>query len=330
MKALRTLRVSGLAVGSLVAMACNIIPLAPSLVLSVQAAAYTVSTIDIPYSYATLSTTSIDGTANCSYRISKWISTDGSYREIDRRDETLPKSGTLSLDLPILLGIPSGSSDVDGTYRLSFAVNTGRTDLQGNPIPVSYLSTTRTFSVHTYPGPEIFTITPTILNINDGPKTILASGLDFTSTSTLSTLSASPLTGSTFVTGEEMRAVVNPTTLSAGSQLSVYVSDAQGRTSPTYFIPIVNNVTISAVAPEGDSRYNSNLPVYITGSFLGFWSKVTIVDQSGNAAGLDVQQSGGSYIFGYVDLSPLAPGPATLTATNPDGSSASYPFTVYN
>ncbi|HUX19637.1 MAG TPA: hypothetical protein VMW69_00265 [Spirochaetia bacterium] len=331
MKALLSLRLGGLVVGSLLVMGCNIIPLAPSVALDVQTTPYTSSTVEIPYSFATLSANSNSGNAECRYELSKWRPGSGGYESVTSNSSTMANNGTLTFDLSNILGSQTGSSDVDGLYSLSFVVYTGLKDSNGNPIPVPYLSVSKNFSVHTYSGPEIFTLDPPILNVNGGPQSVTASGLEFSTTSTLMTLPASAvLSGSTFVSAEKMQATIDPTTLSAGSQLSIYVSDSQGSASPIYNIPIVGDVTVAAVAPSGDSMRNSHLPLYIGGSFLGPWTKVTITDSAGNTAALAVQQSTGSYIFGYIDLTPLVAGAATLTAANPDGTSATYPFTVYN
>lgn len=331
MKAPLSLRLCGFAVSSFVIMACNIIPFTPSLTLSVQTTPYTVSTIEIPYSYATLSTSSSDGTAECGYVLSRWVPGAAGYQQVSSMESTLSKKGTLTFDLPNILGTQTGSSDVDGLYSLSFVVYTGERDQNGRRIAVPYLKATKSFSVHTYTGPEIFSVTPSILNVNNGPQTITASGLEFTTASTLSTLPASSvLTGSTYISDDTMQAVIDPTTLSAGSVLSIYVSDSQANASPIYDIPIVGDVTIAGVAPSGDSKYNSQVPLYVAGSYLGPWTKVTITDSAGNVASLNMQQDGGSYIFGYIDLTSLVAGAATLTADNPDGSSAAYPFTVYN
>jgi hypothetical protein len=331
MKALLSLRFAGLAVGTLLVVGCNIIPLSPSVTLDVQATPYTSSTILIPYTFATLSANSNSGNAECRYELLKWEPGSAGYKSVSSNNSNFPKSGTLTFDLPNILGSQTGSSNVDGLYSISFVVYTGLTDSNGNPIPVPYLAVSKKFSVHTYSGPEIFSLNPPILNVNDGPQSVTATGLEFSSTSTLMTLpTSSVLTGSTFVSAEKMVASIDPTTLSAGSQLSIYVSDSQGTASPVYSIPIVGDVTISGIAPSGDSQYNSHLPLYIGGSFLGPWTTVRITDSAGNKADLKVQQSTGSYIFGYIDLTSLVPGAATLTADNPDGSSASNPFTVYN
>ncbi len=331
MKAFLTARVLGLAIASLLAMACSLIPLTPSLTLTVQSAPYTSSKIDIPYSYATLSSSSSDGTAECGYVLSKWSAQDGGYRRVDSYDSTMAKQGTLTFDLTNLLGSTAGSSDVDGLYSLSFAVFSGQYDQNGRPIAIPYLQTTKQFSVHTYSGPEIFTVSPSVLNVNNGPQNVQVTGLGFSTTTSLATLPASSvLTGSTYVSSDSLTAVIDPTTLSAGSSLSIYAVDSQGSASPIYDIPIVSDVTISSVAPTGDSRYNSRVPVYIYGTNLGPWTKAAIIDSNGTKADLHDTYTSGSYLFGYVDLTSLAAGSATVTVANPDGSSATYAFTVYN
>ena len=331
MKAFLTARVLGLAIGSLLVMACNLIPFTPSLTLTVQSTPYTSSTIAIPYSYATLSSSSSDGTAECEYVLSKWSAQDGGYRKVDWSDTTMAKKGTLSFDLTTILGSATGSSDVDGLYSLSFVVYSGQRDNNGQPIPIPYLQTTKQFSVHTYAGPEIFTVSPSVLNVNNGPQTVKVSGLGFSSTTSLATLPASSvLTGSTYVSSDSLSATIDPTTLSAGNNLSIYAVDSQGSASPIYDIPIIGDVTITSVAPTGDSRTNSRVPVYIEGSYLGPWTTATITDSKGTKISLQDGYTSGSYLFGYADLTSLSAGSAIVRVKNPDGMSATYPFTVYN
>lgn len=331
MKAFLTARVLGLAIASLLVMACNLIPLTPSLTLTVQTAPYTSSTVDIPYSYATLSSSSSDGTAECEYVLSKWSAQDGAYRQVDSSSTTMAKTGTLSFNLTTILGSATGSSDVDGLYSLSFVVYSGQQDKNGNPVAIPYLQTTKQFSVHTYSGPEIFTVTPAVLNVNNGAQKVKVTGLGFSSTTSLATLPASSvLTGSTYVASDSLTATIDPTTLSAGSNLSIYAADSQGSASPIYDVPVIGDVAISSVAPTGDSRYNSKVPVYIEGSYLGPWTSATITDSKGTTIDLHDTYTSGSYLFGYADLTSLVAGSATVTVKNPDGSSATYPFTVYN
>lgn len=336
MKALHTLKLCSLAVLGLLASACSLFPTTPSLSLDVQSSEYTSTTVKIPYSFQTLTRNS-DGTANCSYALSKFDSTTGGYLWIDGNSQTsLQAKGTLSFPLTTILNVTAGSSAVDGLYSLTFSVLSDNYDQSGNPIPFPFLSQTVSFVVHTYSGPEIFGTAPLIVNISSSATPMTFKGTDFTSGGTLNAPSASPsiIASSSYVDPQTITASVNAQSLTAGSYLSLTYTDSSGTTSPTYNIPVVSNVAVSQIVPNGGSIQNSDLPIVVEGSYLGYWSKVTISDAAGHTATMKIQQvagslSGTTYLYGHVDLTPLTPTTAgILTVSNPDGTSVSVSFTV--
>jgi len=330
MKAVLTLRLCVLALFSLLVAACNIFQFTPSLDLSVQSSDYTTATISIPYSFNTLSRNSDFGSADCAYRLERYDSYTGSFGWVTGNQNTMASTGTLSFPLESLLSLPAGSTAVDGLYRLTFAVLSGNYDQTGNPIPIPYLVKAVTFKVHTFQGPEIFRVQPAFLNPNNGSTTVTIYGAGFASVDTLVD-SASAITASQYVDSATAQATVNASILATGSNLTIYVSNPIGNSSPNFDIPIVGNVSISSVVPNGDSRTNTNLLLDISGAWLGYWTTATITDSSGHVATMQVNQSDNStYIRGPINLTPLDAGTATLKVSNPDGNSATIQFTVYS
>lgn len=335
MKALLTLQLCGLAVLSLLTSACNLLPLSPSLSLTIQSAPYTSSTVNIPYEFQTLSRNS-DGSARCSYTLSKFDSIVGGYAQVgSNMDTTLQSKGTLSFPLTTMLGTTAGSSTVDGLYALTFSVLSDTYDQNGNRIPFPFLTQTAHFTVYTITGPEIFSASPPIINPNYS-QTATLTGTGFTTGGTLTT-SPSITTGYTYGDAGHISAGLNAATLTPGGTVGIQFQDGKGNTSPSYFLPVVGQATVTSVSPSSGSNQDTALSLTVTGSYLGYWTTVTITDAAGHAATMHIQQVSGPLggtinLYGHMDLTTLTtPGPATLTVSNPDGSPpATASFTVTN
>lgn len=334
MKALLTLQLCGLALLGLLTSACTLLPLSPSLSLSVQAV-YSSSTVSIPYSFQTLTQNS-DGSARCSYSLLKYDPSIGGYRGVGgSSDTTLQSKGTLSFPLTTMLNTSAGSTAIDGLYELSFSVLSDNYDQQGNRIPFSFLTQTKGFAVHTGTGPAIFQTSPAIINPNY-PKTITFTGIGFTSGGTLIVPPATPVVaaGYTYLDSQHISAHFDAGGFTPGTTINVQFTDSQGTTSPSYYLPVVGPVSVSGVSPASGSNLSSDFKLTVAGSYLGYWSTVTITDGGGHTATLQIHQvgsaSGTTYLQGTINLTTLTTlGAATVTVSNPDGSApATASFTV--
>lgn len=325
-----SLRPLGFSVLALAFAGCTLIPLSPSLTLSVQSTPYTTSTVSIPYSFASLSINAGFGSAQCAYKLTKWSPSSGSYQQIQSSITSLPKKGALTFNIDQLLGVNAGSPVVDGLYHLTFEVLNGSYNQAGEPEAIPYLVKSADFSIYTSSGPEIFKTTPVVVNTTKTSQTVALLGEGFSSGDNLAVQSGPmSLTSSSYVSATKMTAVLAPsaTTGSGGPvELSVTGSASQ---SPLYTLPAVGNLTVSAIVPASGSNRQARQPVYIAGSSLGYWTKVVVTGPNGTTTLMAIESATGTELFGYLDLTSLAAGAATITVANPN-SSATAAFTVYN
>lgn len=337
MKAPVTLKLCGLVVLSLLTTACTLLPLSPSLTIDVQSSEYTTSPINIPYSFETLSRNS-DGSAPCSYALSRYDSTVGGYVwQSGSTDTTLQNKGTLSFPLTAIFGTTVGDPAMDGRYALTFAVLSDNYDQSGNRIPFPFLTKTVYFTVHTFSGAEIFAAKPPIVNVGSTATTVTFSGTGFDPGGTL-TVSPSTILNSpaTYVGPQTITASINASGgATAGTPIALTYTGTASTSSSTFYLPAVTTVGVTQISPTSGSNQNSELALVVAGSYLGFWTKVTITDASGHTAAMQIRRVEGSlssttYLYGTIDLTSLTAGSTYLVVTNPDGTTSQTAFTVTN
>lgn len=278
----------------------------------------------------------------------------GTYLPVLQYESNMGNSGTLQFNLASVLSNPISASSyvpVDGTYLISMQVMS-----EGKPIS-GYFGQ-QTFTVDTSGGtPTITEVTPGLLSSSVLSRTvpIIVSGFHFSPTSTVAVASSAGngaygVVGTPVVKGSteiDLNLSVSISSLTIPTALSITVSDASGASSPFVLSFDDSGMTLSSsVPPSASGAGNTNQIILVYGTGLSPFTTITMVDAAGRSIpvsesvlqGQSLVSTSGSVSYPittsgmipiYANLSVAAPGTATITATNPDGASATVPFTIH-